>query len=241
MHVFYFLSTIIHKPVIDITFEEDLDFSMEDSYIHKGLRRKLVETLQQKGIKNINVLEAIGKVPRHLFMDSGFRHFAYQDKAFPIAENQTISQPYTVAFQTELLDIKAGDKVLEIGTGSGYQAAVLVALGAKVYTIERFKKLSMNAQILLPTIGYHPQFFFGDGFKGLPSYAPFDKIIVTAAAPEIPETLKQQLRIGGKLVIPFGKADTQIMLLIERTGENNFKQYEHGDFAFVPMLKGKVN
>ena len=218
----------------------ELKRGMEDSYIHKGLRRKLVELLKEKGIKNESVLSAIGKVPRHLFMDSSFRHFAYQDKAFPIAENQTISQPYTVAFQSELLDIKPGDKVLEIGTGSGYQAAVLLEMGATVFTIERHKKLSMGAQQLLPQIGYNPRFFFGDGFKGLPTYAPFQKIIVTAAAPEIPQALVNQLATGGKLVIPFGKSESQTMLEILRVNENNYEKYEHGQFAFVPMLKGKV-
>lgn len=213
---------------------------MEDSYIHKGLRRKLVQLLKEKGITNNNVLAAIGNVPRHLFMDSSFRHFAYQDKAFPIAENQTISQPYTVAFQTELLDVKPGDKILEIGTGSGYQAAVLIEMGAAVFTIERHKKLSVGAQQLLPQIGYKPQFFFGDGFKGLPTYAPFNKIIVTAAAPEIPQTLLDQLTLDGKLIIPYGKSESQIMLEIIRISENKFEKYEHGDFAFVPMLKGKV-
>ena len=159
---------------------------MEDSYLHKGLRKKLVEEIRNKGIKNEAVLEAINRVPRHLFMDSSFVHFAYKDQAFPIAARQTISQPFTVAFQTELLDIRAGDKVLEVGTGSGYQAAVLLEMGANVFTIERHKVLNLGAQSLLPRIGYRPRFFYGDGFEGLPTYAPFSKIIVTAAAPEIP-------------------------------------------------------
>lgn len=213
---------------------------MEDSYLHKGLRRRLVEEIKNKGITNEKVLEAINKVPRHLFMDSSFVHFAYKDKAFPIASKQTISQPYTVAFQSQLLDIVPGDKVLEVGTGSGYQAAVLLELGAKVYTIERFKVLSMSAQTLLPRIGYRPQFFYGDGFEGLPTYAPFDKIIVTAGAPEMPEKLIEQLKVGGRLVIPVGGSEVQTMKLIVKEEDGSLNISEHGSFLFVPMLKGKV-
>ena len=212
---------------------------MEDSFLHKGLRRKLVEEVKNKGIENENVLKAISKVPRHLFMDSGFVHFAYKDKAFPIAANQTISQPYTVAFQTEMLDITKGDKVLEIGTGSGYQTAVLLEMGAKVYTIERHKVLSMGAQGLLPRLGYRPHFFYGDGFKGLPTYAPFDKIIVTAGAPQIPDTLLEQLKPGGLIIIPIGGDNNQVMKLIKKLDNNQYETTEHGDFLFVPMLKGK--
>ncbi len=213
---------------------------MEDSFLHKGLRKKLVEEIKQKGIRNEAVLEAINRVPRHLFMDSSFVHFAYKDQAFPIAANQTISQPYTVAFQTELLDVQKGDKVLEIGTGSGYQAAVLLELGANVFTIERQKVLNMGAQGLLPEIGYRPHFFYGDGFEGLPSYAPFDKILVTAAAVKIPEKLLEQLKPGGKMVVPLGGRSSQTMTLIEKISDENIKISEHGAFVFVPMLKGKV-
>jgi len=213
---------------------------MEDSFLHKGLRKKLVEDIKRKGIIDENVLAAINTVPRHYFMDSSFVHFAYKDQAFPIAANQTISQPYTVAKQTQLLEIKKGDKVLEIGTGSGYQTAILLELGARVYTIERQKVLNMTAQGILPQLGYRPHFFYGDGFEGLPGYAPFDKIIVTAGAEDMPEKLMQQLRVGGKTVIPYGKKDHQTMLLIEKKSEQEFSTTEHGDFVFVPMLKGKV-
>jgi protein-L-isoaspartate(D-aspartate) O-methyltransferase len=212
---------------------------MEDTYLHKGLRKKLVEELGNKGIVDKKVLEALDRVPRHLFMDSGFINFAYKDKAFPIAANQTISQPYTVAFQTQLLDIRRGEKVLEVGTGSGYQAAILLELGANVYTIERHKSLSMKARTLLPKLGYHPHFFYGDGFEGLPTYAPFDKIIVTAGAPSIPENLVSQLKPGGKMVIPMGPEDKQTMLLINKLNDGSIVKIEHGTFVFVPMLKGK--
>jgi protein-L-isoaspartate(D-aspartate) O-methyltransferase len=213
---------------------------MEDSFLHKGLRRKLVDEIKMKGIKSEAVLDAINKVPRHLFMDSSFVHFAYRDQAFPIAANQTISQPFTVAFQTELLDVQKGDKILEIGTGSGYQAAILLEMGAMVYTIERQKVLNLGAQSLLPKLGYHPHFFYGDGFEGLPSFAPFDKILVTAASTEIPEKLVEQLRIKGKMVIPIGGRRTQSMILIEKISDKEIKTSEHGAFVFVPMLKGKA-
>ena len=224
---------------INSTFALIFLLSMEDSFLHKGLRRKLVQELVSKGISDQNVLNAINNIPRHLFMDSGFVHFAYKDKAFPIAANQTISQPYTVAFQSQMLEIKKGDKILEIGTGSGYQSAVLIELGAKVYTIERHKVLSMGAQTLLPQLGYRPQFFYGDGFKGLPTYAPFDKIIVTAGAPEMPTELLGQLRINGKMIIPIGDSDNQVMHLVEKNHDESLTITEHGDFLFVPMLKGK--
>ncbi|MBN1118252.1 MAG: protein-L-isoaspartate(D-aspartate) O-methyltransferase [Bacteroidales bacterium] len=213
---------------------------MEDTYLHKGLRRKLVEELKNKGISDLRVLAAINKVPRHLFMESSFVNHAYKDKAFPIGSKQTISQPYTVAYQSELLQIESGDKVLEIGTGSGYQAAVLVEMGAKVFTIERHKTLSMSAQMLLPKIGYRPQFFYGDGFEGLPTYAPFDKIIVTAGAAEMPEKLISQLKTRGRMVIPLGPVDDQTMFLILKNEDGSIEKIEHGSFLFVPMLKGKV-
>lgn len=208
---------------------------------HKGLRKRLVEGLKVKGIRNTLVLEAIGNVPRHLFMDSGFINFAYKDQAFPIGAGQTISQPYTVGFQTQLLEVKKGDKVLEVGTGSGYQAAVLVEMGAKVFTIERQKELYTKTHKFLPSIGYNPACFFGDGYKGLPDFAPFDKILVTAGAPSVPEELKMQLKIGGKLVIPVGSDKHQEMCEIIRTSENDFNFKKHGGFVFVPLLKGTVN
>lgn len=213
---------------------------MEDSYLHKGLRKKLVAIIKKKGINDQRVLDAINQVPRHLFMDSSFVHFAYKDQAFPIAANQTISQPYTVAFQSQLLNIQKGDKVLEIGTGSGYQAAILLALGAKVFTIERFKVLNMEAQNILPKLGYRPHFFYGDGYKGLPTYSPFDKIIITAATSEIPHKLIEQLKINGKMVLPLGEKTSQTMTLIEKHSEKDFNITEHGSFIFVPMLKGKL-
>tara|TARA_R110002073_G_scaffold242529_2_gene404556 strand:+ start:1951 stop:2592 length:642 start_codon:yes stop_codon:yes gene_type:complete len=212
---------------------------LKDTFKHKGLRQKLVETIKSKGIKNENVLQAIGKIPRHLFMDSGFLDHAYQDKAFPIAANQTISQPYTVAFQTELLQIKKGNKILEIGTGSGYQAAVLCELGAKVYSIERQQELFKKTSKFLPKLGYMPKkLIFGDGYKGLPEEAPFDGIIVTAGAPFVPKPLLAQLKIGGRLVIPVGN-DVQVMTLYIRKGTKEFEKHEFGDFRFVPLLEDK--
>ena len=212
---------------------------MKDTFLHQGMRKKLVETLIEKGIQDKAVLEAIGKVPRHLFMDSGFIDHAYVDKAFPIAANQTISQPYTVARQTELLQVKKGDKVLEIGTGSGYQAAVLLELGTILYTIERQNELFKKTNIFLPKIGYRPKkMIFGDGYKGLPDEAPFDGIIVTAGAPFVPKPLLAQLKIGGRLVIPVGE-DVQIMTVFERKSEKEFNKEEFGEFRFVPLLEDK--
>jgi protein-L-isoaspartate(D-aspartate) O-methyltransferase len=211
---------------------------MEDSYRHKGLRRKLVETVRIKGIKDENVLKAISVVPRHHFMDSSFIKFSYQDQAFPIGSGQTISQPYTVAFQTELLEVSPNDKVLEIGTGSGYQTAILLELGAKVYTIERQKILFIKAQDNLTKLGYKPHFFFGDGMEGKPTYGPYDKILVTAAASEIPEKLLQQLKIGGIMVIPVGDRFSQSMVRIIKESETNYKKTNHGSFVFVPLLGG---
>lgn len=212
---------------------------MIDSYKHKGLRQKLVEVLTKKGIKDELVLEAIGKVPRHLFMDSSFLDHAYQDKAFPIAANQTISQPYTVAFQTELLEVKAQHKVLEIGTGSGYQTAVLCLLGAEVYSIERQLELFKKTSLFLPKIGYvAKRLIFGDGYQGLKEDAPFDRIIVTAGAPFVPKPLLAQLKIGGRLVIPVGEKE-QVMTLFVRTSSKNFEKHELGHFKFVPMLENK--
>ena len=212
----------------------------EDTLMHQGMRRRLVEAIRQKGISDEQVLEAIGAIPRHLFMDSTFVQFAYVDKAFPIAMGQTISQPYTVAFQTQLLGIKKYDRVLEVGTGSGYQAAVLCHLGAVVYTIERQKKLYESTRVALPKLGYRPNFFYGDGYLGLPSYGPFDKIIVTAGAPSVPEELKLQLKINGVLVVPVGAGGHQIMVVVTRISENEFLEEERGDFVFVPLLNGVV-
>jgi len=199
----------------------------------------LVNVIKSKGIINENVLEAIGKIPRHLFMDSGFLDHAYQDKAFPIAANQTISQPYTVAFQTELLAIKKGDKILEIGTGSGYQTAVLCELGAKVYSIERQLELFKKTSKFLPKLGYRAKkLTFGDGYIGLKEDAPFDGIIVTAGAPFVPKPLLSQLQIGGRLVIPVGD-DIQVMTLFIRKGNKEFEKHEFGEFRFVPLLEDK--
>ena len=212
---------------------------MEDTFKHKGLRQKLVNVLIDKNIKDDKVLKAIGTVPRHLFMDSGFLDHAYQDKAFPIAANQTISQPYTVAFQSELLDVKEGDKILEIGTGCGYQTAVLLELGAKVYSIERQQELFKKTSKFLPKLGYRAKkLIFGDGYKGLVDEAPFDSIIVTAGAPFVPKPLLSQLKIGGKLVIPVGE-DVQIMNMFTRKREKEFEQQEFGEFRFVPLLENK--
>jgi protein-L-isoaspartate(D-aspartate) O-methyltransferase len=212
---------------------------MEDSFQHKGLRRKLVDEIRRKGITDERVLSAINKIPRHLFMDSGFIRFAYRDQAFPIRAGQTISQPFTVAIQTQLLKVNQMDKVLEIGTGSGYQAAILAELGAQVYTIERQKELYLCFQDLLTSLGYRINFFYGDGYQGLPTYGPFDRILVTAAAPEIPEKLLEQLKTGGRMVIPLGHYGSQIMTLVVKTGEGTFETSEHGCFVFVPMLGGK--
>ncbi len=212
---------------------------MKDTYKHKGLRQKLVETVKKKGIKDQKVLEAVGKIPRHLFMDSSFLDHAYQDKAFPIAAGQTISQPYTVAFQTELLQLIAGNKVLEIGTGSGYQTAVLCELGAKVYSIERQLELFKITSKFLPKLGFRPKkLIFGDGYKGLKEEAPFDGIIVTAGAPFVPKPLLSQLAIGGRLVIPVGD-DVQVMTLFIRNGSKDFEKHEFGEFRFVPLLEDK--
>ena len=210
-----------------------------DNFRHKGLREKLIKEIREKGIHNEDVLAAMSLVPRHLFMDSSFINFSYTDKAFPISAGQTISQPYTVAFQTQLLEVKRHQKVLEVGTGSGYQTAVLLELGARVYTIERQRQLFLEAQKTLTPLNYKPVYFYGDGYEGVPSYAPFDRILVTAAAPEIPEKLLNQLGIGGILVIPEGDSAGQRMIRIERKGENDYQRTEHGHFSFVPLLRGK--
>ena len=212
-----------------------------DNLRHQGLRKRLVDGLKIKGIRDENVLAAIGKVPRHLFMESSFLNFAYKDQAFPIGAGQTISQPYTVAVQSSLLRVEKNDKILEVGTGSGYQAAVLVEMGAKVFTIERQKELFQKVQSFLPGIGYHPGCFFGDGYEGLPAFAPFDKILVTAGATSVPPALKEQLKVGGRMVIPVGKENRQEMLVVIRISEKEYKTEKHGGFVFVPFLKGTVN
>ncbi len=212
---------------------------MKDTSKHQGLRNQLAIVLEKKGIDDKNVLKSIRKIPRHLFIDSSFSDHAYQDKAFPIAAEQTISQPYTVAFQTQILHVKTGDKILEIGTGSGYQTAVLLELGAEVYTIERQHELFKKTSLFLPKLGYKPKkFIFGDGYKGFKEKAPFDKIIVTAGAPFVPKALLAQLKIGGSLLIPVGE-ETQIMTFLIRKSMKEFEKHELGDFAFVPMLKKK--
>lgn len=212
---------------------------MNDTAKHQGRRNQLANVLKAKGITDENVLTAIRKIPRHLFIDSSFEDYAYKDKAFPIAAEQTISQPYTVAFQTQMLAIKKGDMVLEIGTGSGYQTAVLLELKAVVFTIERQQELFKKASLFLPKLGYTPKkFIFGDGYKGFQEKAPFDKIIVTAGAPFVPKTLLSQLKIGGKLLIPVGDT-VQIMTLFTRISLNKFDKEELGNFVFVPMLEEK--
>lgn len=214
---------------------------MSDTFLAKGKRKKLVEELRRKGITDEEVLRAINAVPRHDFMDPAFLDHAYTDKAFPISSGQTISQPYTVAVQTSLLQVKKRDKILEIGTGSGYQAAVLAEMGAKVYTIERYRELYLKAQRILTMLGYNANFFFGDGYEGKPQYGPFDGIIITAATAEVPAKLPPQLKTGGRLVVPLGNSNSQIMTVVVRTGEDSYEYSSHGSFAFVPMLKGTVN
>lgn len=211
---------------------------LQDTLRHQGLRKILVEGIRIKGIKDEKVLAAMGKVPRHLFMDSSFTQFAYKDQAFPIGAGQTISQPFTVAIQTQLLQVERFDKILEVGTGSGYQAAILLELGASVYTIERQRELYLKTQSILPQIGYNPKFFYGDGYKGLPTYGPFDKIIITAGAPSIPEELLTQLKVGGRMVIPMGPREKQTMYVVVKTSETEYYKESHGTFVFVPMLKG---
>lgn len=212
----------------------------EDTYRHKGLRKKLVQGIQAKGITDERVLDAILEVPRHFFLDSAFDEVAYEDRAFPIGEGQTISQPYTVAYQSQLLDIKRFEKVLEIGTGSAYQAVVLAEMGAQVYTIERQKNL-FEANKKFELLKKYPtmKFFYGDGYEGLPTYAPFDKVIITAAAPDIPQKLIDQLKIGGMMVIPVGAGDVQQMKRITKLDNSVLKEEVFDRFSFVPMLGGK--
>ena len=214
----------------------------EDKYLHKGLRNQLVKLLVEKGITDNNVLSAIGSIPRHFFLDSAFERIAYEDRAFPIAADQTISQPYTVAYQSQLLQIKEGDKVLEIGTGSMYQTTVLAAMGADVYTIERQKQLfDQTTQYLFKDQYPNIHFFFGDGFEGQAEFAPYDKILITAAAPKIPEKLWDQLKVGGMMVIPLDESEeVQRMLRLTKKKDGTSKQESFDAFSFVPMLKGKT-
>jgi protein-L-isoaspartate(D-aspartate) O-methyltransferase len=214
---------------------------MIDDFEARGKRKRLVAELKTKGITDEEVLRAIDAVPRHFFMDPAFLIHAYVDKAFPISAGQTISQPYTVAVQTSLLQVRKRDKILEIGTGSGYQAAVLAEMGAKIYTIERFRELYLKAQQTLGALGYEADFFYGDGYAGKPQYGPYDGIIITAAIREIPENLLLQLKTGGRLVAPVGDNSSQVMTLITRTAENEFDTTTHGTFVFVPMLRGTIN
>lgn len=214
---------------------------LNDTYRHKGLRKILVKEIEEKGITDKKVLNAMDRVPRHLFLDEAFLEFAYKDNAFPIGAGQTISQPYTVAFQTQALELQKGEKVLEIGTGSGYQTSVLIEMETKVFTIERQKILHDKTKNLLPQLGYQPKFFYGDGYKGLPLFAPFDKIIVTAGAPFIPNPLLEQLKINGILVIPVGaEGQNQVMTKLTKIAEGKFQKEElTGKFQFVPLLSEK--
>ncbi len=211
-----------------------------DSYRHKGLRKKLVEEVRSKGIKDEHVLAAIEAVPRHFFLDSSFVEIAYQDKPFPIGSGQTISQPYTVAFQTELLQVGKGLKVLEVGTGSGYQACILAEMGARVFSIERHHSLFIKTKKLLESMNYKVKLFYGDGYKGLPAFAPFDRILVTAAAPFVPEALTDQLKTGGMLVLPLGAGDTQVMTRLVKQEDGSLEEQKFGYFRFVPMLSNKA-
>lgn len=211
-----------------------------DTYRHKGLRKRLLDDLRDMGIRDERVLDAMYNVPRHYFLSSAFLEFAYDNKAFQIGAGQTISQPYTVARQTELLQLEKGDKVLEIGTGSGYQTSVLCEMGAKVWTVERQKELYDKTRPLIRALGYRPQMYYGDGYKGKPAFAPYDKIIVTCGAPQIPEELLKQLTIGGILIIPVGEGRTQRMIELRKNSPTDFSRKEHGDFAFVPMLSDRA-
>lgn len=214
---------------------------MVDTYRHKGMRKRLIDSIRKKGITNEKILDAMNKIPRHVFLDSSFLEYAYDDKPFPIGSGQTISQPYTVAFQTDILDVQKGHKVLEIGSGSGYQACVLEELGAKVFSIERQKKLYLKTKDFIAGLGYKIRFFYGDGNKGAPTFAPFDRILITAAAPEISEELFKQLKVGGKLIVPLGDGEVQTMIRITKTSENDFSEERFGAFRFVPLLKNKAN
>jgi protein-L-isoaspartate(D-aspartate) O-methyltransferase len=213
---------------------------MEDTYRHKGMRRRLIEVLKEKGIKDEKVLDAFYQVPRHFFLDKAFEELAYEDKAMPIGEGQTISQPYTVAYQTQLLEVEKRDKVLEIGTGSGYQAAILGALGVRLHTIERHEALYQSATAILRELGLiNVRTYFRDGNKGLGEFAPFDRILVTCGIEEVPNALLEQLTVGGYLVIPLGDATAQRMIRIKKVSATEFEEEQFDYFRFVPFLKGK--
>ncbi len=216
-----------------------IKMKQEDNFKHQGMRKQLIDSIRTKGIDDERVLEAMLKVPRHHFLEKAFLNQAYTDQAFKIGAGQTISQPYTVAYQTSLLHLKKGDKVLEIGTGSGYQTCILLEMGAKVFSIERQKELFDKTKDLLSSLAYSPKLFYGDGYKGLPSYAPFDKVLVTCGAPHVPEELLKQLKVGGVMVIPVGAGDVQIMTTILKTSETTFETHELKNFRFVPMLEHK--
>lgn len=213
---------------------------MQDTFRHQGLRRRLVEEIKKKGIEDGMVLEAIGRVPRHLFMDKAFIEYAYQDKAFPIEAGQTISQPYTVAYQTYHLNLRKNEKVLEIGTGSGYQTSVLCELGAKVFSIERQRSLFDKTKKILSELGYYAKLFYGDGFRGLPSFAPFDKILITCGAQFIPDELLNQLKPGGVMVAPIGPLNGQVMTVVHKKNQINYEVIKLDKFKFVPMLSDKA-
>ena len=213
--------------------------SQEDNFKHQGMRKKLIEGIRAKGISDEAVLTAMMRVPRHFFFDQAFLNQAYADQAFQIGAGQTISQPFTVAYQTSLLKINKGEKVLEIGTGSGYQTCILYELGAKIFSIERQKELFDRTKKFLPLMGYSPKLFYGDGYKGIPAYAPFDKILVTCGAPFVPEELIKQLKVGGILVIPVGAGEIQIMTLVRKISENDIEKEELKEFRFVPMLENR--
>ena len=232
MEIIFPLMTMIDKSYINF-------LEMEDSYRHKGLRRNLLGQLRLKGIENEMVLDAIEAVPRHFFMSSAFLKFAYEDKAFPIGADQTISQPYTVAFQTSILNVSPGMKILEIGTGSGYQTSVLAKLGAKVFSIERQKSLFLKTDSLLSKMRVKAQRYYGDGYKGKPAFAPYDRVLVTCGAPEVPDALLKQLKIGGLLVIPVGEGSFQEMLRFTKNSETDFSVEKFGKFSFVPMLEDR--
>jgi protein-L-isoaspartate(D-aspartate) O-methyltransferase len=211
----------------------------DDNFKHQGMRKKLIDGVRSKGITDENVLAAMIRVPRHFFFEQAFLNQAYSDHAFQIGAGQTISQPYTVAYQSSLLQVHKGEKILEIGTGSGYQTCILLELGAKVFTIERQKELFDTVQKKLPLMGYVPKMFYGDGYKGLPAFAPFEKILVTCGAPFIPEELVKQLKVGGRMVIPIGAGEFQTMTLIIKISESEIEKHELQQFRFVPMLENR--
>jgi len=213
---------------------------MQDTFKHKGMRRQLINELREKGIKDERILEAFNAIPRHFFLDLVFELQAYSNQAFQIGAGQTISHPYTVAFQTDLLEISKGDKVLEIGTGSGFQTCILCELGAKVFSIERQRELFMKAKKIVEHFNFNPKITYGDGYKGMPNFAPFDKIIITCGAPDVPQSLVEQLRIGGVMVIPVGEGKDQVMLKITKLEDGDVDIQEFGTFSFVPMLENKV-